>query len=83
MRIVASVNTEVPSWLALKEQGWEIKKIDSVGSKKLWVATKNGTDFIGGNPIELMGLIAMYEARGEQWQAEAEQIEEYQEKYPD
>lgn len=83
MRIVSSINTEVPAWLTLKDQGWQVKKIESVGCKNLWLASKNGTDYIGSNPIELMGLIAMHEARGGVWQAEAEQIEAFRQQYPE
>jgi hypothetical protein len=50
--------------LIVKERGYRLSIDDAgVSSPTIWVAEKDGYDFRADNPIELLGLIAVYEYR--------------------
>lgn len=76
MLISAAANVEVPAYLSLKEMGFEIACIDNS-----WTAKKRGLELIGNSPLEVLGLAAMYERRGERWQAADDQINSFLAEY--
>ncbi|MGC4004994.1 MAG: hypothetical protein QM811_18530 [Pirellulales bacterium] len=46
-----------------------------------WCADGPLGEFVANGPLELLGLIAMVEVRGESWTATDEQIDEFMTKY--
>ena len=43
----------------------------------VWVATKGDNEFVGEDPITLLGLIKLAEVRGEDWHASDSEIDKY------
>ena len=69
-------NTEIPALLALRAKGYrvwlEYTKIDDPNNP--WhpympdfQAATDGAYFSATNPVELLGLVAMWETRGDNW----------------
>jgi hypothetical protein len=79
MQITAAGNTEVPAYLVLIAKGYEIIHRDPDDA---WVAQKGEDAFGASGPLELLGLAAMAEARGNNWRATDEEIDAFLEKYP-
>lgn len=77
IQITAAGNTEVPAYLALVARGFNV----SCDHQAVWTATKGETGFLADSPLQLLGVVAMFESRGPQWQASDEQIEEFLRKY--
>jgi hypothetical protein len=79
MQITAAGNTEVPAYLVLIAKGYEITHYDPDDA---WLAQKDGDAFSASGPLELLGLVAMAEARGSNWRATDEEIRAFLKKYP-
>ena len=73
MRVAATGNTEVPAYLAIVSKGYDVECTE--GDR--WSARNGQHHFIAEGPMELLGLIAMIECRGENWRAEDEEIDEF------
>ena len=82
MKIAAAGNTETPAYLALLARGLDISKsATNAGSDEQWTATDGQRYFIGSGPLELLGLVALVDARGEDWRASDREIDEFLEKF--
>jgi hypothetical protein len=46
-------------------------------SGDLMVAERDGSSFVAESPVPLLGLIALAEIRGENWQATDDEIDEF------
>jgi hypothetical protein len=77
IQIAAAGNTEVPAYLALVARGFNV----SCDDQSVWTATKGEASFLADSPLQLLGVVALFESRGRQWQASDEQIEEFMRKY--
>lgn len=64
--IVAAGNTYNPSLLVLREKGYELSREDA-GEVVLWTARKGNYAFTGYSPPELLGIVALWEALGDNW----------------
>lgn len=57
----------------------------SVGKKsrerEFWYAANDEREFISGGPIALLGIVYLYESRGENWIAMDEEIEVFMREY--
>jgi hypothetical protein len=78
-------NTENPCLLALRAKGYEIvfeftKSADGYRSEV--IATKDGRYFYASNAAELLGLVAMWEVRGDDWRTKPGEADVYDECYP-
>ena len=80
MKLASAANVEPPAYFLLKELGYSIK-VQLENGNELWIAQKDGNDFIGSGPLELLGLVKLFEARGGNWQVSDEQIDEFTQKY--
>jgi hypothetical protein len=69
-------NTYVPALLALRVKGYRLRlsytKIDNENDPRHpysadWEAEKDGASFSATTPVELLGLVALWETRGENW----------------
>ncbi len=69
-------NTEIPALLALRARGYRVwleylKITDSTSPWHPYMpdyqASKEGAYFSATTPVELLGLVAMWETRGDDW----------------
>ena len=58
-------NTIVPAYLVMKQRGYAIRKEGSRDHEEAWYAEKAGVQLIAEDPVTLLGLVAVSEARGE------------------
>ena len=78
MRIVSAGNTIVPACLVIRDKGYIISKDDGPGvSEETWRATKDDIELVAEDPLSLLGLVAMYEARGTTWKATDDEIDAF------
>lgn len=72
MHLVDAANTMTPAYLAILSKGFSVRS-----GNGLLVAERGGDQFTAESPVQLLGLIAMTEIRGEAWQATDEEIDEF------
>lgn len=80
MKIASAGNSDTAAFHALIKKGysvWVVPKSD--GNTGWYVAKKENQEFIGDNFLETIGLIAMFEARGEDWKPTDKEVEELEE----
>jgi hypothetical protein len=79
--IATASNVLVPAYLVLRGKGYRITR---VVEKKVetWRAVKPGVEFIAEDPLSLLGLVSLYEARGEAWRAEDAEIDDFCRQFP-
>jgi len=85
-RIVSAGNTEVPAYLVLVSKGFAVRNEPELNDdqKECWFAEKAGDQFVGDSPLQLLGLVAMHEARGQEWMASDAEVDAFlQTCYPD
>lgn len=79
-------NTENPCLLALRAKGYKLTlwfTRDRAGDyQQDYDAEKDGRLFSATTPAELLGLVAMWEVRGDDWQTRAGEPYIYDELYP-
>ena len=73
-------NVFVPAYLVLQSKGYRVTRIDGDGTE-LWIAEGNGLRFVAEGTIELLGVMAVYEARGEMWPASAEDTDAFMKRF--
>lgn len=71
-------NTQNPALNTLIEKGYRLwiepDASNEVESEFIdWNAEKNGRYFSATDPVELLGLVAMWEFRGDEWQSKIEE----------
>lgn len=64
--LVASGNTYNPSLIVLREKGYELW-LEKGENGSLWCARKGGQSFTAYTGPELLGLVALWEHLGENW----------------
>lgn len=81
-------NTHNPALLALKAKGYELflgffpeedEKSPWYPEMPCWEAYKEGRLFSATTPVELLGLVALWETRGDNWRTEKHELRLYQE----
>ena len=77
-KIIAAGNVEVPAYLVLVEKGYEVRW----DGNERWTASKGDFVFGGEGPIEVLGIVCMYENRGEDWKASDQAIDAFLDKFP-
>ncbi|MCS0628855.1 hypothetical protein NX786_05870 [Telluria mixta] len=75
--LCAAANVEVPAYLVLTQKTYTVTAPGNDG----WYAEKDGLRFQAENLIELLGLVSMYEARGPNWAAADQEINDFLAKY--
>ena len=73
MRLVTAANVFTPAYLTILDKGYAVQK----RGEDLLIATRGDDTFIAEDPILLLGLIAVGEARGENWQATDGEIDDF------
>lgn len=85
MKIRIAGNTASPCYFAIKSKGYEIEVYSYLESKENeeWLdyynAKKDDLFFSATSPEELLGLICMWEMRGDNWRATKEEAAIYRE----
>jgi hypothetical protein len=72
MRLSAAGNTVIPAILLIREIGYTLT-IDK--EKSCFLAEKDGNSFEAEDPTMVLGLIKMFEIKGENWKASDSEIE--------
>jgi hypothetical protein len=69
------MNTYDSALLVLQNRGYKVWLEPSEDDSELgtWWASRNEADFAAFDPLRLLGLVAMWEQRGNQWQREAKE----------
>lgn len=75
--VCAAGNVEVPAYLVLSQKDYTV----TASGKNGWYAEKDGLRFQAESLIELLGLVSMYEARGANWAAADQEIDDFLAKY--
>jgi hypothetical protein len=76
--IATAGNTEVPAYLVLKAKGYQITVTPIEGShEQTWSAENDTVCLSAAGPIELLGMVSMYESRGADWRAPDEAIDDF------
>jgi hypothetical protein len=70
MKLSAAGNTEIPALLVLESNGYEITVIGAD-----WKAVKYQNEFVANSPLELLGLVEIFNQRGAAWHANDSDIE--------
>jgi hypothetical protein len=72
-------NTLVPAYLALLQRGLSVCREPSAvtDSGMLWVAESAGHRFVAEDLVTLLGLVAIHQTRGPNWQASDEEIDRF------
>jgi hypothetical protein len=77
----AAGNVEVPAYLVLRQKGYLVGAYGRSADHGGWYAEKDGSRFQGDSLIEVLGLVCMYEARGANWAAADQDIDDFLRKY--
>jgi hypothetical protein len=74
-----AANTEIPAYLALLRRGLSVsyESISPGASTCAWVAEDAGCRYVADDLLSLLGLVALYQTRGPEWQASDEQIDRF------
>ncbi|ROU06816.1 hypothetical protein D9T17_11925 [Lysobacter enzymogenes] len=68
-------NTLAPASAALRQQGYAVERHPQLPG---WLVARKGEDaFLAESPVELLGLIAMVQLRGERWEASDQELADY------
>lgn len=76
LRIAAAGNTEVPCYLEILARGYSVTVVRGTETD-YWSASKGDNDFLAEDLVSLLGVIAMAESRGREWQAQDHEIDEF------
>jgi hypothetical protein len=80
MKIASSGNVEVPSYLCLIQQGYEVSFVDN-DEGRMYIARGHNIEFVAASMLELLGLISIVSLRGNNWQASDKEIEAFIKKF--
>jgi hypothetical protein len=72
-------NVLVPAYLALKQKGFRVWCVKSSSDTELetWYAEDEGRHFCAEDPLSLLGLVAIQETCGYDWEATDEEIDAF------
>ncbi len=71
-KLSSTGNTEPPAFFQLLEMGFELSKFQD-----FYIAQNPDVEFVANSPLELLGLVALYNAKGENWRVSDEQIDQF------
>src|SRR4051812_34157582 len=86
LTIGSAGNTQNPCLLALRAKGYAIQFSFTKSGENDYDshihAEKDGRHFYASNAAELLGLVAMWEVRGDDWKTKSGEPDVYDELYP-
>ena len=71
--LCAAANVEIPAYLVLSQKAYTV----TAPGNDSWNAEKDGLRFQAESLIELLGLVSMYEARGPNWAAADQEVDDF------
>ena len=78
VKIASAGNSDTVCYGALIQKGYSVSIIvNSSGRTGQYKAEKDQMIFIGDSPIETLGLVALYELRGEDWRNTQEEFDAF------
>lgn len=77
-KIAAMGNTVVPALLTLEHLGFTVQAPEG---SDLWVASRGDEEFVANDPVTVLGLVKLIEARSWNWNASDGDIEAVLAKY--
>lgn len=81
-KIASAGNTIVPAYLSLIAKGYSVNRIAVDEHEETWQAVKENNEFIAEDPLALLGVVAMFEARGPNWKAVDDEIDAFVTQFP-
>jgi len=79
-RIASAANVIVPAYLSLRQKGYSVSRAKRPAGEA-WTAEKDGNTFTADDPVALLGIVCLFETRGENWNASDREIEEFLDTY--
>jgi hypothetical protein len=70
MKLAEAMNTYNPALLILQQLGFQLRvepKSEN-GKWRTWVARKDDKTFFASDPVVLLGLVSLWQHRGDSWQ---------------
>lgn len=79
IKIADAGNVMVPAYLILKKKGYRLRRSNPGDlDLELWHAENATCEFVADGPVALLGLVLLYETRGENWQSNDEDLREFE-----
>jgi hypothetical protein len=75
--LCAAANVEVPAYVVLRQKEYTVTASANDG----WYAEHGGLRFQAGSLVELLGLVSMHEARGANWAATDQEMDDFLAKF--
>lgn len=73
MKIAEAMNTWAPALAILSSRGCTLRaEHDESEDITTWTAQIGSITLVASNPLALLGLLALWEAKGEEWSTQAE-----------
>ena len=72
--LAAAGNVVIPAILTLRQLVYTVET-GGKSDNQAFIAKKNGYSFYADDPITILGLIKIFETRGEEWMASDDEIE--------
>ena len=82
--IASAGNVLIPAYLAILQKGYAVRreKVSIPAENELWYAEDPTRQFMAEDTLSLLGLVSLYETRGEDWRASDAQIDEFFAQHP-
>lgn len=78
MQISSAGNSDTACYSVLIEMGFSLELLSSGDPAEPWIrATKDELTFNAGSPVEVLGLVAMHQARGDRWKPSDVEVDAY------
>ena len=77
MTIAEAGNTGIPASLVLEQKGFLVRREVSKDGGEHWIAERSDFTCIASGAEALLGLVSVFEVRGEDWFASDEEIDSF------
>lgn len=80
LKLAEAMNTYNPALLTLKERGYTLRSRFLETSQSIeWIAIKDERAFVSFNPLSLLGLVEVWQQRGDKWSQQPDEENLYKE----
>ena len=80
LNLASASNVVIPAYLVLLSKGYRVS-CKREEDPELWIAERDDLRFVGHDPLDLLGVVAVYEGRGAHWRASDEEIEAFTKRF--
>jgi hypothetical protein len=80
IRLGIPAQAHVPAILALEAQGWQLEHT-SDGIEGAWTARRGVAELFGEDPLQLLALAAITDARGTDWEASEVEVDQAERRF--